>query len=66
MNTQNSGIIEFLEINILKLRPIVGCSKFPTRNLGELIDIIRNPFLKHNKGLICNASEFFSKYKVCR
>ena len=46
INTQNSEIIE---PNDLKLRPIVGCPKYPTRKLSQLIDILLKPFLKHQK-----------------
>ena len=43
MNTQNSEIIEIFEPNDLKLRPIVGGPKCPTRTLSQLIDILLNP-----------------------
>ena len=39
INTQNKEIIESFEKNHLKLRPVVGGSKCPTRKLSQLINI---------------------------
>ena len=53
INTQNSEIIEIFEW-ILKLRPIVGGAKCPTRELTQLIDKKAKPFLKHITSLLCD------------
>ena len=58
INTQNSEIIEIFEPNNLKLRPIVGSPKCPTRKLSQLIDILLKPFLKHIKSFICDGLDF--------
>ena len=58
INTQNSELTENFEPNDLKLRPIVGGSKCPTRKLSQLIDILLKPFLKHIKSFILNNLDF--------
>ena len=55
LNTQN---IEFFEPNHLKLRPIVGGPKCPTRKLSQLIDILEKP-LKHIKTFIRDSFDSF-------
>ena len=42
INSQNNEIIEIFEPNDLKLRPIVGGPKCPTRKLSQLIHLTRN------------------------
>ena len=44
INSQNSEITEIFESNDLKLRPMVGSPKCPTRKLSQLIDILLKPF----------------------
>ena len=51
----NSEIIEIFELNDLKLRPIVGAPKCPTRKLSQLIDILLKPFLKTSKVLFATV-----------
>ena len=61
INTQNSEIIEIFEPNDLKLRPITGDPKCPTRKLSQLIDILLKPFLKHIKSFIRDSLNFLNK-----
>ena len=61
INTQNNKIIEIFEPNDLKLIPIVGGHKCPTRKLSQLIDILLKPFLKHIKSFIRDSLDFLSK-----
>ena len=61
INTQNSEIIEILEPNNLKLRPIVGVPKCPTRTLSQLVDILLKPLLKHIKSFIGDSFDFLNK-----
>ena len=61
INTQNSEIIEILEPNNLKLRPIVGVPKCPTRTLSQLVDILLKPILKHIKSFIRDSFDFLNK-----
>ena len=58
INNQNSEIIEIFEPNDLKLRPIVGGPKCPTRKLSQLIDILLKPFLKRIKSFIRDSLDF--------
>ena len=60
-NTQNSEIIGIFKSNDLKLKPIVGVSKCPTRKLSQLTDILLKPFLKHIKSLICDNLDLLIK-----
>ena len=62
INTQNSEIIEIFELNDLKLRPVVGGPKCPTRNIRQLIDVLLKSFLKHIKSFIHNSLDFLMKY----
>ena len=44
INTQTSKIIIFFEANDLKLRPVVGGPKCPTKKVCQFIDILlKNP-----------------------
>ena len=61
INTQNSKIIEIFEPNDLKLRPIIGGPKCPTRKLSQLIDILLKPFLKRIKSFIRDSLDFLNK-----
>ena len=51
INIQNSEIIEIFEPTDLRLKPIVGGPKYPTRKLSQLTDILLKYFLKHIKSL---------------
>ena len=62
VNTQNSEINEISEPNDLKLRPIAGGPKCPTRKLSQLIDILLKPFLKHIKSFIRDSLDFLNKF----
>ena len=62
IDTQNSEIIEIFEPNDLKVRPIVGGPKCPTRKLGQLIDILLKPFLKRINSFIRDSLDFLNKY----
>ena len=57
----NSEIIEIFELNDLKLRPIVGAPKCPTRKLSQLIDILLKPFLKYIKSFIRDSLDLLNK-----
>ena len=46
---------------ILKLRPIVGGPKCPTRKLIQLIDIPLKSFLKHIKIFVRDSLDFSNK-----
>ena len=46
---QNSEVVSINEPQDLKVRPIVGGRKCPTRKLSELIDPLLKPFLKQVK-----------------
>ena len=61
IKTQNSEIIEIFEPNGLKLRPIVGGPKFPTRKLSQSIDILIESFLQHIKSFIFDSLCFIIK-----
>ena len=61
INTQNSEIIETFEPNDLKLRPIVGSPKCPTRKLSQLIGRLLKPFLKCIKSFIHDSLDFLNK-----
>ena len=61
INTQNSKTIEIFEPNDLKLRPIVGGPKCPTRKLSQLIDILLKLFLKRIKSYIRDSLDFLIK-----
>ena len=60
-NTWNSEIIEILEPNDIKLRPIVGGPKCPTRKLSQLIDIPLKPLLKRIKNFLQGSLDFLNK-----
>lgn len=47
IGTQVSEIITYSQPLDLKVRPIVGEPKRPTRKLGKFIDILLKAFLKH-------------------
>ena len=61
IKTQNSEIIEIFEPNGLKLRPIVGGPKCPTRKLSQSIDILIESFLQHIKSFIFDSLCFIIK-----
>ena len=46
INTQNSEIIGIFKSNDLKLKPVVGGPRCPTRKLSQTIDILLKTFLK--------------------
>ena len=46
----------------MKVRPIVGGPKCPTRKLSELIDTLLKLFLKHVKSYIKDTIDFLNKY----
>ena len=45
----------------MKVRPIVGGPKCPTRKLSELIDTLLKLFLKHVKSYIKDSIDFLNK-----
>ena len=49
------------EAQDLKVRPIVGGRKCPTREHSELIDALLKPFLKHVKSYIRDSIDFLNK-----
>lgn len=59
--TQNSEVINIFEPNDLKVRPIVGGPKCPTRRLSKLLDILLKPILKHIKSYIRDSVDFLNK-----
>ena len=52
---------KFLRQRILKLRPIVGGLKCPTKKLIQLIDILLKPFSKHIKIFVRDSLDFSNK-----
>ena len=58
---QNSEVVSINETQDLKIRPIVGGPKCPTRKLSELIDALLKPFLKHVKSYIRDSIDFLNK-----
>ena len=58
---QNSEVASINEPQDLKVRPIVGGPKCPTRKLSELIDALLKPFLKHVKSYIRDSIDFLNK-----
>ena len=58
IDAKNSGITETFEPNYLRLRPVVGGPKCPTRKLCQLIAILLKPFLTHIKSFIRDSSVF--------
>ena len=58
---QNSEVVSINEPQDLKVRPIVGGPKCPTRKLSELIDALLKPFLKHVKSYIRDSIDFIIK-----
>ena len=58
---QNSEVVSINEPQDLKVRPIVGGPKCPTRKLSELIDALLKPFLKHVKSYIRDSIDFLNK-----
>ena len=59
---QNSEVVSINEPQDLKVRPIVGGPKCPTRKLSELIDALLKPFLKHVKSYIRDSIDFLNKW----
>ena len=57
---QNSEVVSINESQDLKVRPIVGGPKCPTRKLSELIDALLKPFLKHVKSYIRDSIDFLN------
>ena len=60
---QNKELITILEPKDLKLRPIVGRPKCPTRSLSNFLDLILKPLTKHVKSNIKDNIEFL---KTCK
>ena len=60
---QNKDLITILEPKDLKLRPIVGGPKCPTRRLSNFLDLILKPLTKHIKSNIKDNIEFL---KTCK
>ena len=60
---QNKELITILEPKDLKLRPIVGGPKCPTRRLSNFLDLILKPLTKHVKSNIKDNIEFL---KTCK
>ena len=58
---QNSEVVSINEPQDLKVKPIVGGPKCPTRKLSELIDALLKPFLKHLKSYIRDGIDFLNK-----
>ena len=58
---QNSDIIRINEPQDLKVRPVVGGSKCPTRKLSELTSTLLWPFLKHVKNFIKEGIGYLNK-----
>ena len=59
---QNKELITISEPKDLKIRPIVGRPKCPTRGLSNFLDLILKPFTKHVKSNIKDNIEFL---KTC-
>ena len=59
---QNSEVASTTESQDLKVRPIAGGPKCPTRKLSELIDALLKSFLKHVKSYIRNSIDFLNNY----
>ena len=55
---QNSKVIEIFKPNDVQLRPIVSDSKYPTRNLSQLTDMLLWSFLKRSKIFIRDRLDF--------
>ena len=60
---QNKELITILEPKDLKLRPIVGGPKCPTRRLSNFLDLILKPLTKHVKSNTKDNTEFL---KTCK
>ena len=58
---QNSEVVSINEPQDLKVRPIVGGPKCPTRKLSELIDTLLKSFLKHVKTYVRDSIDFLNK-----
>ena len=58
---KNSEVVSINKPQDLKVRPIVGGPKCPTRKLSELIDALLKPFLKHVKSCIRDSINFLKK-----
>ena len=58
---QNSEVVSINKSQDLKVRPMVGGPKCPTRKLSELIDALLKPFLKHVKSCIRDSIDFLNK-----
>ena len=58
---QNFEVVSINWTQDLKVIPIVGEPKCPTRKLRELIDISLKPFLKHVKTYIRDSIDFLNK-----
>ena len=58
---QNSEVVSINEPQDLKVRPLVGGPKCPTRKLSELIDALLKPFLKHVKSYVRGSIDFLNK-----
>ena len=61
IKTQNSKIFEIFEPNDLKLKPVVGGPKCPTRKLCQLIEILLKSFLKQIRSYIRDSLDFLIK-----
>ena len=60
---QNKELISILEPKDLKLRPIVGGPKYPTKRLSNFLDLILKPLAKHVKSNIKDNTELM---KTCK
>ena len=60
---QNKELITILELKDLKLKPIEGRPKCPTRKLSNSLDLILKPLTKHVKSNIKDNIEFL---KTCK
>ena len=60
---QNKDLITILEPKDVKLRPIAGGPKCPTRRLSNFLDLILKPLTKHVKSNIKYNIEFLKTWK---
>ena len=58
---QNSEVVSINEPQDLKVRPIVGAPKCPTRKLSELIDTLLKPFLKPVESYLRDSIDIHNK-----
>ena len=58
---QNKEVISVFEPEDLKLRPIVGGPKCPTRRLSKFLDTLLKPLIKHVQSNIKDNIDFLNK-----